>query len=115
MRVEIMRMNGAIKKINPLVPCDLVSDHSHLVDDFGTKKALTTNVTFEFARNKERYEFLKWGQSALKNFRVVPPAIGIVHQVNLQYLASGLLRTKSGKDTVIYPDSCVGTDSHTTM
>jgi aconitate hydratase len=115
MRVAIKRMNGDIKKINPLVPCDLVIDHSVQVDDFGTKKALTTNVTFEFQRNKERYEFLKWGQNALKNFRVVPPATGIVHQVNLEYLASGLLRAKSGKDTVVFPDSLVGTDSHTTM
>ncbi len=115
MRDAIKKMGGDIKKINPLVPCDLVIDHSVQVDDFGTKKALSTNVTFEFKRNKERYEFLKWGQNALKNFRVVPPATGIVHQVNLEYLATGLLRKKAGKDTVIYPDSVVGTDSHTTM
>jgi aconitate hydratase len=115
MRVAIKRMQGDIKRINPLVPCDLVIDHSVQVDDFGTKKALSTNVTFEFARNKERYEFLKWGQNALKNFRVVPPATGIVHQVNLEYLANGLLRTKSGKETIVFPDSLVGTDSHTTM
>jgi aconitate hydratase len=115
MRVAIKRMNGDIRKINPLVPCDLVIDHSVQVDDFGTKKALSTNVTFEFARNRERYEFLKWGQNALKNFRVVPPATGIVHQVNLEFLAGGLLWAKTGKDTVVFPDSVVGTDSHTTM
>ncbi len=115
MRTAIKKMGGDIKKINPLVPCDLVIDHSVQVDDFGSKKSLSTNVTFEFKRNRERYEFLKWGQHALKNFRVVPPATGIVHQVNLEYLATGLLRVKSGKDTIIYPDSCVGTDSHTTM
>lgn len=115
MRTAIKKMGGDIRKINPLVPCDLVIDHSVQVDDFGSKKSLSTNVTFEFKRNKERYEFLKWGQHALKNFRVVPPATGIVHQVNLEYLATGLLRVKSGKDTIIYPDSCVGTDSHTTM
>jgi aconitate hydratase len=115
MREAIKKMHGDIKKINPLVPCDLVIDHSVQVDDFGTKKALTNNVTFEFQRNKERYEFLKWGQNALKNFRVVPPATGIVHQVNLEYLANGLLRTKSGNNTIVFPDSLVGTDSHTTM
>lgn len=115
MRDAIKNMGGDIRKINPLVPCDLVIDHSVQVDDFGTKKALSTNVTFEFKRNKERYEFLKWGQNALKNFRVVPPATGIVHQVNLEYLATGLLRKKVGKETVIFPDSVVGTDSHTTM
>lgn len=115
MRDAIKNMGGDISKINPLVPCDLVIDHSVQVDDFGTKKALSTNVTFEFKRNKERYEFLKWGQNALKNFRVVPPATGIVHQVNLEYLATGLLRKKVGKETVIFPDSVVGTDSHTTM
>jgi aconitate hydratase len=115
MRDAIKKMGGDLKKINPLVPCDLVIDHSVQVDDFGTKKSLSTNVTFEFKRNKERYEFLKWGQNALKNFRVVPPATGIVHQVNLEYLATGLLRKKIGKDMVIYPDSVVGTDSHTTM
>ncbi len=115
MRDAIKKMGGDIKKINPLVPCDLVIDHSVQVDDFGTKKALSTNVTFEFKRNKERYEFLKWGQNALKNFRVVPPATGIVHQVNLEYLATGLLSKKTGKEHVIFPDSVVGTDSHTTM
>ena len=90
-------MGGDIKKINPLVPCDLVIDHSVQVDDFGSKKSLSTNVTFEFKRNIERYEFLKWGQHALKNFRVVPPATGIVHQVNLEYLAKGVFKKNLGK------------------
>ncbi len=115
MREAMKNLGGDIKKINPQVQCDLVIDHSVQVDAFGTNKALGENVTLEFQRNKERYEFLKWGQSALHNFRVVPPATGIVHQVNLEYLAKGVLKKKTGKDIVAYPDSLVGTDSHTTM
>ncbi len=115
MRDAMKNLKGDIKKINPQVQCDLVIDHSVQVDSFGTPKALGENVTLEFERNEERYEFLKWGQSALQDFRVVPPATGIVHQVNLEYLAKGVLKKKDGKDTVAYPDSCVGTDSHTTM
>ncbi|MBI5415821.1 MAG: aconitate hydratase, partial [Candidatus Omnitrophica bacterium] len=115
MRAAMKRLGGDIRKINPRVPCDLVIDHSVQVDAFGTKGALQKNVALEFKRNKERYEFLKWGQKAFKNFRVVPPATGIVHQVNLEYLAQGVLKTKAGRTTVIYPDSLVGTDSHTTM
>ena len=115
MRAAMKRLGGDIRKINPQVPCDLVIDHSVQVDAFGTKSAFSKNVVLEFKRNKERYEFLKWGQKAFKNFRVVPPATGIVHQVNLEYLAQGVLKTKVGKKTVIYPDSLVGTDSHTTM
>ena len=115
MRDAMKNLGGDIKKINPQVPCDLVIDHSVQVDAFGTRQALDQNVTLEFERNKERYEFLKWGQSALQNFRVVPPATGIVHQVNLEYLAKGVLKKKTGKDTLVYPDSLVGTDSHTTM
>jgi len=115
MRDAMKNLKGDIKKINPQVLCDLVIDHSVQVDSFGTSKALGENVTLEFERNKERYEFLKWGQSALQDFRVVPPATGIVHQVNLEYLAKGVLKKKIGKDNVAYPDSCVGTDSHTTM
>jgi aconitate hydratase len=115
MRDAMKDLRGDIKKINPQVQCDLVIDHSVQVDAFGTPQALTQNVTLEFERNKERYEFLKWGQSALQNFRVVPPATGIVHQVNLEYLAKGVLKKKTGKDTLAYPDSLVGTDSHTTM
>ncbi len=115
MRNGIKRLGGDLKKINPLVPCDLVIDHSVQVDAFGEKASLATNVSLEFKRNKERYEFLKWGQNALKNFTVVPPATGIVHQVNLEYLAKGVLKKKDGKTVVAYPDSLVGTDSHTTM
>ena len=115
MRDAMKRLGGDINKINPQVQCDLVIDHSVQVDAFGTKEALAMNVKLEFERNRERYEFLKWGQSALQNFRVVPPATGIVHQVNLEYLAKAVLKKKTGKVTVAYPDSCVGTDSHTTM
>ena len=111
MREQMKRMGGDVKKINPQVPCDLVIDHSLQVDAFGTSKAFDQNVALEFKRNKERYEFLKWGQNTFRNFRVVPPATGIIHQVNLEYLAAGVLR----KDNVLYPDSLVGTDSHTTM
>ncbi len=115
MRDAMKKLGGDITKINPQVQCDLVIDHSVQVDAFGTKEALGENVKLEFERNKERYEFLKWGQSALQNFRVVPPATGIVHQVNLEYLAKAVLKKKAGKETVAYPDSLVGTDSHTTM
>jgi aconitate hydratase len=115
MRSAMKAMGGDIKKINPQVPCDLVIDHSVQVDAFGTKSALGKNISLEFKRNKERYEFLKWGQNAFENFRVVPPATGIVHQVNLEYLAKGVLKKKMGKEIVVFPDSLVGTDSHTTM
>ena len=115
MRDAMKNLMGDIKKINPQVPCDLVIDHSVQVDSFGTPKAFGENVAFEFERNKERYEFLKWGQRSLQNFRVVPPATGIVHQVNLEYLAKGVLKKKTGQRTIAYPDSLVGTDSHTTM
>lgn len=111
LRSEMVRMGGDPKKINPLVPCDLVIDHSVQVDAFGTPDALQKNVQLEFQRNLERYQLLRWAQQAFSNFRVVPPATGIVHQVNLEYLAKGVL-TKNG---VAYPDSLVGTDSHTTM
>jgi len=115
MRDAMKSLGGDIKKINPQVQCDLVIDHSVQVDAYGTNKALGENIGLEFERNEERYEFLKWGQNALQNFRVVPPATGIVHQVNLEYLAKGVLSKKDGRDNVAYPDSCVGTDSHTTM
>jgi len=111
LRSAMVRMGGDPKKINPLVPCDLVVDHSVQVDQFATRLALQNNVDKEFERNQERYQFLRWGQQALDNFRVIPPATGIVHQVNLEYLANGVLI----KDNVAYPDSLVGTDSHTTM
>ena len=111
LRDAMIRMGGDPKKINPLVQCDLVVDHSVQVDYFGTGAALQQNVDLEFERNLERYQLLRWAQQGLSNFRVVPPATGIVHQVNLEYLAKVVL-TKNG---VAYPDSLVGTDSHTTM
>lgn len=115
MRSAMQQLGGDYRKINPQVPCDLVIDHSVQVDAFGNKKAFGINIKKEFERNQERYEFLKWGQNAFKNFRVVPPGTGIVHQVNLEYLAKGVLKNKIAKDTVVFPDSLVGTDSHTTM
>ena len=111
MRSAVKRAGGDPQKINPLVPVDLVIDHSVQVDTFGSEYALSDNVKKEFERNKERYEFLKWGQKAFNNFSVVPPATGIVHQVNLEYLAK-VVMVKNG---VAMPDSLVGTDSHTTM
>jgi aconitate hydratase len=100
------------KTIEPLVPVDLVVDHSVMIDHFGTKQALDLNMKLEFARNQERYQVMKWGMQAFDTFGVVPPGFGIVHQVNLEYLARGV---HEGKDGVVYPDSLVGTDSHTTM
>ncbi|MFI4883368.1 MAG: aconitate hydratase AcnA [Phycisphaerales bacterium JB064] len=115
MRDAMKRLGGDPEQINPEVACDLVIDHSVQVDDFATRVALTINAQHEFERNNERYKFLKWGQQSLSNFRCVPPATGIVHQVNLEYLARGCLtRTVNGEQQV-YPDSLVGTDSHTTM
>ncbi|MFO7631889.1 MAG: aconitate hydratase AcnA [Caldilinea sp.] len=114
LRNAMARMGGDPKKVNPLVPVDLVIDHSVQVDQFGSVLALSYNAELEFERNRERYEFLKWGQEAFDNFRVVPPATGIVHQVNLEYLASVVLQGANG-EVVAYPDSLVGTDSHTTM
>jgi aconitate hydratase A / 2-methylisocitrate dehydratase len=111
LRSAMVRMGGDPKKINPLVQCDMVVDHSVQVDAFASKLALQFNVDKEFERNQERYQFLKWGQQAFENFKVVPPATGIVHQVNLEYLAKGVLT----RDGVAFPDSLVGTDSHTTM
>ncbi len=115
MRSAMHRMGADYKLINPQVPCDLVVDHSVQVDAFGSADALRINVEREFERNQERYEFLKWGQSAFENFRVVPPATGIVHQVNLEYLARGVFVVETDEGRVAYPDSLVGTDSHTTM
>ena len=100
------------KTIEPLVPVDLVVDHSVMIDNFGSKKALDLNMKLEFSRNNERYQFMKWGMQAFDTFGVVPPGFGIVHQVNLEYLARGVHK---GKDGVVYPDTLVGTDSHTTM
>ncbi len=115
MRAAVVRLGGDPKKINPLVPVDLVIDHSVQVDSFASSDSLGINEDIEFARNRERYEFLRWGQKAFANFRVVPPATGIVHQVNLEYLAKVVLpRDVNGKRWAI-PDTLVGTDSHTTM
>ncbi|CAA9398858.1 MAG: Aconitate hydratase, partial [uncultured Rubrobacteraceae bacterium] len=111
MRSAMQNVGGDPKKINPLVPVDLVIDHSVQVDAFGNQAALQFNAEREFERNRERYEFLKWGQQAFDNFSVVPPATGIIHQVNLEYLAKGVIV----KDGVAMPDTLVGTDSHTTM
>lgn len=121
MREQMRRMGGDVSKINPQVPCDLVIDHSLQVDVSASAGAFDKNLALEFGRNKERYEFLKWGQQTFSNFRVVPPAVGIIHQVNLEYLASGILLKEEkvsgsrSKEKVLYPDSLVGTDSHTTM
>ena len=114
MRSAVVRMTGEERtatKVNPQVPADLVVDHSVQVDAFNSPSALRINSEIEFERNMERYEFLKWGQAAFTDFRVVPPATGIVHQVNLEYLA----KVVWDHDGVLYPDSLVGTDSHTTM
>lgn len=116
LRSAMKRMGGDPQSINPQVPVDLVIDHSVQVDMFGQEFAFMHNVEKEFERNRERYEFLKWGQKAFDNFRVVPPGRGIVHQVNLEYLAKGVFtRTEKDGTTVAYPDTLVGTDSHTTM
>ena len=119
MRSAVKRLGGDPKIIEPLVPVDLVVDHSVQVDFFGSAEALRLNMDMEFKRNRERYQFLKWGQQAFKTFQLVPPGIGIVHQVNLEYLAKGVLSQKSEirgqRSEIFYPDTLVGTDSHTTM
>lgn len=113
MRDAMKKLGGDPKKINPLIPCDLVIDHSVQVDYFGKANSLPLNEAVEFQRNAERYEFLKWGQAAFQNLRVVPPSTGIVHQVNLEYLSHVVFCNQ--EKNVCYPDSCVGTDSHTPM
>jgi aconitate hydratase len=115
MRDAMGEIGGDLKRIQPLIPADLVIDHSVQVDYFGTNDALARNVEEEFKRNRERYEFMRWGQNAFENFRVVPPSVGIVHQVNLEYLAKGVLTRPEEDARVAFPDSLVGTDSHTTM
>ncbi|AZN39487.1 aconitate hydratase AcnA [Paenibacillus albus] len=115
MRDTVKKSGGDPKQINPLVPVDLVIDHSVMVDAFGTPEALEYNMDIEFKRNEERYRFLRWAQTAFDNFRAVPPGTGIVHQVNLEYLASVAATKTTDGETVVYPDSLVGTDSHTTM
>lgn len=115
MRSAMQRLGGDPNKINPLVPADLVIDHSVQVDHFAGDSALDLNIELEFERNQERYEFLRWGQKAFDNFRVVPPGTGIVHQVNLEYLAKCVFMREDAEGPVAVPDSLVGTDSHTTM
>ncbi len=115
MRDAMTSLGGDPSKINPLSPVDLVIDHSVMVDEAGSADAFKSNVAREFERNRERYEFLKWGQGAFNNFRVVPPGTGICHQVNLEYLSQVVWTTDEDGRTVAYPDTCVGTDSHTTM
>ena len=115
MRSAVARLGADPRKINPLVPVDLVVDHSIQVDFFATGDALTRNTEVEFQRNRERYEFLKWGQNAFSNFRVVPPMTGIVHQVNLEYLADVVMTKQDSGETIAFPDTLVGADSHTTM
>ncbi|MBL8155516.1 MAG: aconitate hydratase AcnA, partial [Anaerolineae bacterium] len=115
LRSAMVRMGGTPGKINPTIPVDLVIDHSVQVDRFGSTNAILLNANLEFERNRERYEFLHWGQKAFDNFKVVPPATGIVHQVNLEYLAQGLLSRTEDGGRVLFPDTLVGTDSHTTM
>lgn len=115
MRDAVAKMGGNAERINPLTPVDLVIDHSVMVDHAGTANAFKQNVALEMERNMERYEFLRWGQKAFNNFRVVPPGTGICHQVNLEYLAKVVWTKQEGNETVAYPDTCVGTDSHTTM
>ncbi|QDC01459.1 aconitate hydratase AcnA [Mesorhizobium sp. 8] len=115
MRDGIKALGGDPEKINPLVPVDLVIDHSVIVDEFGSPMAFSRNVELEYQRNEERYKFLKWGQQAFRNFRVVPPGTGICHQVNLEYLGQVVWTNTEDGETTAYPDTCVGTDSHTTM
>ncbi len=115
MRMKMHEMGGDPSKINPLVPVDLVIDHSVMVDYYGNSDALNKNVNLEFERNTERYELLKWAQNSFSNFRVFPPSLGIIHQINLEYLAKVAAVKTIGPETVVFPDTLVGTDSHTTM
>src|SRR6185369_287556 len=115
MRDAIVKLGGDAQRINPLQPVDLVIDHSVQVDEYGSDAAFLLNTELEFERNKERYVFLRWGQDAFKNFRVVPPGTGICHQVNLEYLGKTVFVSEENGEAVAYPDSLVGTDSHTTM
>ncbi|WP_062293522.1 aconitate hydratase AcnA [Demequina phytophila] len=115
MREAVSELGGDPNVINPLAPAELVIDHSVVIDIFGRGDALERNTDLEYQRNRERYQFLRWGQTAFDNFKVVPPGTGIVHQVNLEYLARGVMTKDADGVTQAYPDSCVGTDSHTTM
>ncbi|MDN4481598.1 aconitate hydratase [Demequina muriae] len=115
MREAVVELGGDPSVINPLAPAEMVIDHSVVIDVFGSHDALQRNTDLEYERNRERYQFLRWGQTAFDNFKVVPPGTGIVHQVNLEYLARGVMTREIDGVTQAYPDSCVGTDSHTTM
>jgi aconitate hydratase len=115
MRDGIVALGGDPQKVNPLQPVELVIDHSFQVDYFGTPNALQLNVELEYERNRERYMLLRWAQEAFRNFRVVPPSTGIVHQVNIEYLARVVMRDSTDGEIVAYPDTVFGTDSHTTM
>jgi aconitate hydratase len=115
MRDAIAAVGGDPKKINPLQQVDLVIDHSVQVDMFGAKDSFSENVKIEYDRNRERYSFLRWGQKAFQNFQVVPPGTGIVHQVNLEYLGQVVYTKTTSQSDMLYPDTVIGTDSHTTM
>jgi len=115
MRSAVERLGGDAQRVNPLVPADLIIDHSVQVDSFGSTLSFATNVKKEYERNGERYGLLRWAQAAFHNFRVVPPGMGIVHQVNLEYLAAVVHQRQENGLAVAYPDTLVGTDSHTTM
>ena len=115
MRDAIKMLGGDPERVNPLVPAELVIDHSVQVDEFGTAGSYDANALLEFQRNRERYAFLKWGQTAFRNFSAVPPGMGICHQVNLEYLARVVFTTEIDGELTAYPDTLVGTDSHTTM
>ena len=115
MREAVAELGGDPKRINPLAPAELVIDHSVQIDVAGSADAFERNVEFEYNRNGERYQFLRWGQTAFDDFKVVPPGTGIVHQVNIEYLARTVMAREVAGELQAYPDSCVGTDSHTTM
>jgi aconitate hydratase len=115
MRDAVNKAGGKSSKINPKIPVDMIIDHSVMVDFFGSSDSFQKNVELEFERNQERYRFFKWGQQAFSNFKVVPPGTGIIHQVNLEYLATVISTVKNDHDTIVFPDTLVGTDSHTTM
>ncbi|MET1007677.1 MAG: aconitase family protein, partial [Propionibacteriaceae bacterium] len=115
MREAMADLGGDATKINPLAPAELVIDHSVIADVFGTADSFLRNVEIEYGRNRERYQFLRWGQTAFDDFKVVPPGTGIVHQVNIEHLARVVFPRQVGDKVQAYPDTCVGTDSHTTM
>ena len=115
MRDALAAMGGDPAKINPLIPVDLIIDHSIQIDKYGSEQAFAYNTKKEFARNKERYEFLRWAAESFANFSVIPPATGIIHQINLEYLARVVQLKKIGNKLLAFPDTVVGTDSHTTM